>query len=65
MHGLVVRAGVATGEVLVTMTDRGAATAIGRPVREAIGIARRAPAGGVAVDGATVEATPGVGDYEA
>ena len=63
--GLVVRAGVATGEVLVTMTDRGAATAIGRPVREAVGIARRAPAGGVAVDGATVEATPGVGDYEA
>jgi DNA-binding SARP family transcriptional activator len=63
--GLVVRAGVATGEVLVTVIDRGAATAIGRPVREAVRIARRAPSGGVAVDGATVEATPGVGDYEA
>jgi DNA-binding SARP family transcriptional activator len=63
--GLVVRAGVATGEVLVTVTDRGAATAIGRPVREAVRIARRAPNGGVSVDGPTVEATPGVGDYEA
>ena len=63
--GLLVRAGVATGEVLVTVTDRGAATAIGRPVREAVRIARRAPSGGVAVDGATVEATPGMGDYEA
>ena len=64
-HGLVVRAGLATGEVLVTVTDRGAATATGRPVREAIQIARRAPDGGVAVDGSTVEATPGLGDYEA
>ena len=63
--GLVARAGVATGEVLVTMTEPGATTAIGRPVREAVRIARRAPDGAVAVDGATVEATPGVGDYEA
>ena len=63
--GLVARAGVATGEVLVTVTEPGAATAIGRPVREAVRIARRAPDGAVAVDGSTVEATPGVGDYEA
>ena len=41
--GLLVRAGVATGEVLVTVTDRGVATAIGRPVREAVRIVRRAP----------------------
>jgi DNA-binding SARP family transcriptional activator len=63
--GLVARAGIATGEVLVSVTERGAATAIGRPVREAVRIARHAPDAGVAVDGATVEATPGVGDYEA
>jgi DNA-binding SARP family transcriptional activator len=63
--GLIARAGVATGEVLVTVTERGTATAIGRPVREAVQIARRAPDRGVAVDASTVEAAPRVGDYEA
>ncbi len=63
--GLVARAGIATGEVLVTMAASGAATAIGRPVHDAVRIARRAPDGAVAVDGPTVEATPGACDYEA
>ncbi len=61
---LVARAGVATGEVLVTVAGSGATTAIGRPVLEALRIARRAHDGAVAVDNLTVEATLDVGDYE-
>ena len=63
--GLVARSGVATGEVLVTVSAAGTATAVGRPVREAVRIARLAPDGAVAVDGPTVQATPGACDYEA